>query len=136
MAGEASSVSGVAGRYATALFDLAKDQGAVDATASDLTAIEGLLASSPELTRLVRSPVYSAEDQSRAFAAVLSKAGISGLTLNFIKVIARNRRLFGLPDMIRDFRILHARLKGEVTAAVTSARPLTDAQRDQLLASL
>ena len=136
MAGDESSVSGVAGRYATALFDLAKDQGAVDAVANDLTAIEGLTAESADLTRLVRSPVFSAADQSRAFTAVLEKAGISALTQNFIKVIAHNRRLFALPDMIRDFRTLYARLKGEVTAEVTSAQPLTDAQRGDLLDSL
>ena len=126
----------MAGRYATALFDLTKDQGAVDAVASDLTAIEGLMAASPDLKRLVRSPVFSAEDQARAFSAILEKAGVSGLTQNFVKVIARNRRLFAIADMIRDFRTLYSRLKGEVTAEVTSAQPLTDAQRAQLLDSL
>jgi len=136
VAGDESSVSGVAGRYATALFDLAKEQGAVDAVAADLTTVGGLIASSPDLMRLVRSPVFSAKDQSRAFAAVLDKAGVSVLTQNFAKVIARNRRLFGLPDMIRDFKTLYARHKGEVTAEVTTAQPLTEAQRNDLLATL
>jgi F-type H+-transporting ATPase subunit delta len=136
VAGEDSGVAGMAGRYATALFDLAREQGAVDQVAGDLTAIDKMLAESADLTRLVRSPVFSAEDQSRALTTVLQKAGISGLTLNFVKVIARNRRLFSLGDMIRDFRKLYAQLKGVVTAEVTSAQALTDAQRNDLLATL
>ena len=136
MAGDESIVSGVPGRYATALFDLAKDQGAVDVVAKNLTVIDGLLHESADLMRLVRSPVFSADDQAKALTAVLGKAGVSELTLNFIKVIARNRRLFGLGDMIRDFRLIFARMKGEVTADVTSAQPLTGAQRTQLLEQL
>jgi F-type H+-transporting ATPase subunit delta len=136
VAGDESIVAGMAGRYATALFDLAKEQGAVDAVAGDLTNVEKLLAESTDLQRLVRSPVFSAADQSNAMVAVLSKAGVSGLTLNFIKLIARNRRLFSLADMIRDFRKLYERMKGRVSAEVTSAQPLTDAQRNDLLASL
>ncbi len=136
MAGDESIVAGMAGRYATALFDLAKEQGAVDAVASDLTTIEKLLGESVDLMRLVRSPVFSAQDQSNAMLAVLGKAGISGLTQNFIKLIARNRRLFSLPDMIRDFRTLFERMKGRVSAEVTSAQPLTEGQRSQLLDSL
>jgi len=136
VAGDESTVAGMAGRYATALFDLAKEQGALDVVAGDLSTIETLLNESADLTRLVRSPVFSAEDQSRAMTSVLAKAGVSGLTQNFVKLIARNRRLFSLADMIRDFRTLHARMKGVVSAEVTSAQPLTDAQRNQLLESL
>ena len=136
MADDESIVAGMAGRYATALFDLAKEQGAVDAVAGDLTVIETLMTESPDLTRLVRSPVFSAIDQSQAMSAVLGKAGVSALTQNFIKLIARNRRLFALADMIRDFRTLYERMKGRVTAEVTSAQPLTDAQRSQLFDSL
>ena len=136
MAGDESIVSGVAGRYATALFDLAKEQGALDQVAGDLTSVGKLLTESPDLTRLVRSPVFSAEDQSRAMTAVLDKAGVSGLTQNFVKLIARNRRLFSLDAMIRDFATLYARTKNQVTAEVTSAQPLTDAQRGQLMDSL
>jgi len=136
VAGDESIVSGVAGRYATALFDLAKEQGALDQVAGDLTSVGKLLTESPDLTRLVRSPVFSAEDQSRAMTAVLDKAGVSGLTQNFVKLIARNRRLFSLDAMIRDFATLYARTKNQVTAEVTSAQPLTDAQAGQLLDSL
>ena len=108
MAGDESIVSGMAGRYATALFDLAKEQGSLDQVMADLTAIERMLRDSPDLMRLVRSPVFSADDQSRAMSLVLDKSGISGLSQNFIKLIARNRRLFSLTDMIRDFRTLYA----------------------------
>jgi len=136
VAGDESIVSGMAGRYATALFDLAKEQGSLDQVMADLTAIERMLRDSPDLMRLVRSPVFSADDQSRAMSMVLDKSGISGLSQNFIKLIARNRRLFSLTDMIRDFRTLYARMKGVVTAEVTSAQPLTEAQRLTLLENL
>src|SRR5450631_3175098 len=112
VADDESIVAGMAGRYATALFDLAKEQGALDAVAGDLSAVTTMLSQSPDLARLVRSPVFSAEDQARAMSAVLDKAGVSGLTQNFIKLIARNRRLFSLGDMIRDFQTLFARMKG------------------------
>ena len=136
MAGEDQGVTGMAGRYATALFDLAKEQGAVDKVSGDLDTVDKLLAESADLKRLVRSPVFSAADQSRAMTAILEKAGVSALTQNFIKLIARNRRLFSLDTMIRDFRTLYARMKGVVTAEVTSAQALTDAQRNDLLATL
>ena len=136
VAGEDQGVTGMAGRYATALFDLAKEQGAIDKVSGDLDVIDKLLAESVDLKRLVRSPVFSAADQSRAMTAILEKAGVSALTQNFIKLIARNRRLFSLDTMIRDFRTLYARMKGVVTAEVTSAQPLTDAQRNDLLATL
>jgi len=136
VAGDESIVSGVAGRYATALFDLAKEQGAVDLVAGDLATVGGLLSQSPDLARLVRSPVFSADDQSRAMTAVLEKAGVSGLTQNFVKLIARNRRLFSLSDMIIAFQKLYARTKNQITAEVTSAQPLTDGQRHDLLDSL
>jgi F-type H+-transporting ATPase subunit delta len=91
---------------------------------------------SPELSRLVRSPVFSAEEQGKALAAVLSKAGISGMTANFLGVIAKNRRLFALPDMITSYVALAAQARGEVTAEVASAIPLTDAQLTELKATL
>ena len=84
----------------------------------------------------MRSPVFSADDQSRALMAVLHTVGVSGLTQNFIQLIAKNRRLFSLADMIAAFRKLNAHRKGEITAEVTSAQPLNDAQRADLLAAL
>lgn len=140
MAEQQSIVSGVAERYATALFELALEGGALDAVDADLSRFNALLSESEDLTRLVKSPVFAAEDQSRAIAAVLDKAGIGGLVGNFVKVAANNRRLFAVPGMIVAFRALLARHRGEVTAEVTSAEPLSDAQigslKDALKAQL
>jgi F-type H+-transporting ATPase subunit delta len=116
----------MAGRYATALFELALDARGLDAVAADLGRFQSMLSQSDDLRRLVRSPVFSAEDQTKAIAAVLAKAGIGGLTAQFIKTVASNRRLFAIEDMARGFRALVARHKGEVTAQVTVAEPLAD----------
>ena len=129
-------VSGVAGRYATALFELAEAQGALDAVAADLGKISAMLGASEDLKRLVRSPIFGADEQGRAFGAVLEKAGISGLVKNFAGLVIRNRRLFALPDMISAYGALLAQKRGEVTAQVTSAHPLGDAQVESLKAAL
>ncbi len=129
-------VSGVAGRYATALFELAEAQGALDAVAGDLESIAKMLNESGDLTRLVRSPIFSAEEQSRAFGAVLDKAGASGLVKNFVGLVIRNRRLFALPGMIGAYTTLLAQKRGEMTADVLSAHPLQAAQIDSLKAAL
>ena len=94
MAAEDTSVSGVSGRYATALFELARDEKSVDAVKADLDKFAAILAESDDLKRLVRSPVFGAEAQSKALAAVLDKAGISGISANFLQVLTANRRLF------------------------------------------
>jgi F-type H+-transporting ATPase subunit delta len=91
-----------------------------------------MLDASEDLRRLVRSPVISAENQEKALAAVLDKAGIRGLTANFLKLITRNRRLFAIGDMLKNFRALLARERGEVTADVASAHPLTPEQMNAL----
>jgi F-type H+-transporting ATPase subunit delta len=122
------TVSGVAQRYASALFELARDEKALDEVAGDLEAFSGLLAASEDLTRLVKSPIFSSEEQTRAIAAVLDKAGAGVLTANFIKVVASNRRLFAVPDMITSFRQMLAKERGEISATVTSAEPLSEAQ--------
>ncbi len=136
MAGDDSIVSGAAGRYATALFDLAKDEGALDAVAADLNRFDGMLAESKDLERLVRSPVFSADDQGRALTSLLSKAGMSPLAVNFFKLLAANRRLFVVRDVIKGFRALLARERGEVTAEVTSAHALSDQQLSELKSAL
>lgn len=128
MAAEADIVSGVAGRYATALFELALEQGAIDPVAADLDLFNQALDASPDLTRLVKSPVFSAEEQTKALAAVLEKLGIDGIAGNFLLLTAKNRRLFAVPDMIRGFRNLLARHRGETSATVTAAAKLTEAQ--------
>lgn len=127
---------GVAGRYASALFEMARDSGALDKVAADLASFQVMLDQSPDLHRVVRSPVFSAADQAKAVAAVLSKAGIGGLTANFLGLLAKNRRLFVVGDVLKSFRALHARHKGEVAAEVTSAVALSESQLAALLAQL
>ena len=136
MAAESPSVSGVSGRYATALFELARDEKSIDAVKADLDRFEAMLADSADLTRLVRSPVFSAEGQSKALAAVLDRAGITGIATNFLKVLTRNRRLFAVSDVIRGFRALVAKFKGEATADVTVAERLSDRNLDSLKTAL
>ena len=116
----------MAGRYGNALFELARDSKAVDAVKADLERFDALIADNPDLNRMVRSPVFGADEQLRALAAILDKAGIKGLAANFLRVITTNRRLFAVRDMVRAYRVLAARQKGEVTAEVTVAEPLSD----------
>jgi F-type H+-transporting ATPase subunit delta len=126
----------MAGRYATALFELALENKALDAIKNDLDRFDALIAGSPDLHRLVRSPVFGAEEQLKALSAVLAKAGIGGLAANFLRVITTNRRLFAVRDMIRGYRALVARHKGEVTAQVTVAEALNDKNLDALKSAL
>ena len=126
----------MAGRYARALFELALDAKSVDAVKADIEKFAAMIAESADLNRLVRSPVFSAEEQARALGAVLAKAGIGGLASNFLLFVTSNRRLFAVRDMIRDFRKLVARWKGEVTAEVTAAEKLSDARLDEIKSAL
>jgi F-type H+-transporting ATPase subunit delta len=126
----------MAGRYATALFELALEANAVEAVKADLDRFDALVAESADLNRLVRSPVFSAEEQLQALSVVLDRVGISGLAANFFKLVAANRRLFAVHDMIKAFRALIAQHKGEATAAVTVAEPLKDQHVDALRAAL
>jgi len=128
VAGEGAIVSGMAGRYATALFELALEGGALDAVAADLDRFNALVGESADLARLVRSPVFSAEEQVEARGAVLDSAGIGGLAAQFLKLVASNRRLFAVRDMIKAYRALLASHKGEVTAEVTLADRPSDSQ--------
>jgi F-type H+-transporting ATPase subunit delta len=136
VAAEDPSVSGVSGRYATALFELARDEKSIDAVRADLDKFEAMLSDSADLKRLVRSPVFGASDQSKALSAVLDKAGISGISANFLKVLTANRRLFAVADVIRAFRALVAKFRGEATADVTVAEPLSDKNLDALKSAL
>jgi F-type H+-transporting ATPase subunit delta len=136
VAGEDKTVSGMAGRYASALFDLATEAGQVDQVQADLARFKALLDGSDDLSRLVKSPVFSADDQARAIAAILDKAGIAGLAANLVKVVASNRRLFAVESIIRGFNALVARARGEVTAEVTVAEDLSAANSKTLSAAL
>ena len=126
MAGEQPIVSGMAGRYATALFELARETNAIDAVKADLERFDTLVAENPDLNRLVRSPVFSAAEQLQALSAVLDRAGIGGLAAKFLKLVTMNRRLFAARDMVRGYRELVALHKGEATAEVTVAERLKD----------
>ena len=129
-------MASMAGRYAAALFELAKEQKQLDQVERDVATFQALLEASPELNRLVRSPVIAAEAQARALDAVLAKIGISGFTGNFLKLLVRNRRLFAVADMLRAFLSLLARERGEVSADVASAHPLSGEQMQVLADSL
>ena len=121
-------MAGVAGRYASALLETANEQGQLAAIEADIDTVQGALADSDDLRRMVRSPVFSAEDQAKALDALLGRIGVNPLTLNFFKVLARNRRLFAAEDIIRAFKALAAEARGEVQAEVTSAVALNDSQ--------
>ncbi len=120
--------AGVAGRYASALFDLAREQNQLDEVDRDLGKFKGMLEQSEDLSRLVQSPAFGAEEQERALGAVMDWAAIGATTGNFLKVVNRNRRLFAAEDMIKTFRGLLARHRGEVAAEVSSAIPLNEQQ--------
>nr|WP_305037933.1 F0F1 ATP synthase subunit delta [Neorhizobium galegae] len=129
-------ISGVAERYASSLFELSLEAGSIDKVGADLDRFQALLDESEDLRRLVASPVFSAEEQQKAVIAVAERAGISGLVANFLKVVAGNRRLFAMPGMIRAFRQVAAEHRGEITAEVTSAHALSEAQENELKSAL
>jgi F-type H+-transporting ATPase subunit delta len=136
VATDETMTASVAGRYASALFDLANEQNNVAAVEADLKRFGSLLDMSDDLRNLVRSPVTSSDEQGKALAAVLAKAGIGGITANFVALVSKNRRLFVIPEMISNFGLLAAKSRGEVTAEVTSAQPLSDAQTQALKETL
>jgi F-type H+-transporting ATPase subunit delta len=130
------AVSGVPGRYASALFELASEQKSVPATAASLTAFQSAVEESDDLKRLMQSPVFKAEDQLAAIEAIASKGKMAGIALNFLRVMAQNRRLAAVPAAIQSFNSLVARSKGEVTAEVTSAEALSAKQVADLKTAL
>ena len=136
MTDRTASVSGVAERYASALFDLARDAAAIEPVEAELQQIAAAMDESAELRRLVASPVFSAEAQERAIGAIADRLQIAGLTANFLRLVARNRRLFALPGIIRAFHGLAARHRGEVDAEVISAFPLGEEHVTALKAAL
>lgn len=136
MAQSSSPVSGVAERYASSLFELAREEKSIAKVESDLNSFQSMLDSSPDLRRLINSPVFSAEEQEKAIGAIVTKAGIKGLAGNFLRVAAANRRLFAVPGMIEAFRRIAAEARGETSAEVTSAHTLSAAQQTELKAAL
>ncbi len=136
MADDDLTVTGMAGRYATALYELADEAGSVDAVAADLARFKEMLDGSADLMRLVKSPVFTAEEQLAAIDAILARAGIGGLAANFIRLTAKNRRLFAVEGMIRGYNQIVARVRGEVTAEVRVAEKLPDARIAEIRAAL
>lgn len=136
MAKDEPILAGVAGRYASALFELASEEKKVAEVELDLAKVSAWLDESEDLRQLVRSPVISADAQAAALEGILSRAGANQLTINFLKLLAKNRRLFVLTQIIWSFLSLVAKSRGETSAEVTSAQPLNDAQlaaiKDQL----
>ena len=124
--------TGLAGRYAAAIFELADADKALDAVADDLSVLGRMIASSDDLQRLVRSPVISRDEQEKAMLAIAEKASMNSLTRNFLGVIAQNRRLFVLSDIIGAYHAILASHRGEATAEVVSAKELTDGQMTAL----
>jgi len=132
LASEATGVSGVAERYAAALFDLADERRVLDEVASDLRDLRTMLAASADLARLVRSPLLARGEQGKAVAALADRAGFSPLVRDFIAVVARNRRLFALPAVIEAYLAKLAERRGEISAEVTVAQPLSEIQLARL----
>jgi len=133
---EKTIVSGMAGRYALALFELAKDSNSTDSVASDLNSFNALIQENPDLQRFLKSPVFSAEEQMKALTALLEKARIEGITAKFLKLVASKRRLFALSNMIRDFNLLNDSDKGVTRAKVTAAVDLKPEYMESLKGAL
>ena len=131
-----TAVSIIANRYATALFELADDQSRLDEVAADLTRLVSSIDESQDLQRLVRSPILNRKDQGKAMTSVLEAREVGELTKNFVGLIAQNRRLFALTDMVKGFLDELARRRGEVSAEVTAARSLSESQVAALQESL
>lgn len=136
MAREDTGLFSLAGRYALALLELADDKKELDRVADDLRGLKSLLAESEDLRRLIRSPLLARADQARAMAAIMDKAEVGELTRRFVLVVADNRRLFALPEMIDAYLAELARRRGEVTAQVISAAELSDDQHAALVEAL
>src|SRR5258708_1328579 len=130
VASQGTGVSGLADRYATALFDLADERRSLDQVSEDLRRLRAMLNESAELRRLVRSPILSRAAQGRAITAIAERAGLSPLTRSFLGLVAQNRRLFAVPAMIDAFLARLAARRGEITAEVAAAQALTPAQLD------
>ena len=132
VATEKAHETGLAGRYATALFELATERKAVEGVSADMGAFRRAMDGTPDLARLVKSPVFSREDQAKALKPVLEKMGASALTIQFVLLLAFKRRLFALEGIIAGFERMLARSRGETEAEVTSARPLADGELNEL----
>ena len=129
-------MGGLAARYASALYDLADESNSIDAVAADLEGLKSLIDDSDDFSRFIKSPVLSREDQAKGIAAIAAKASLTDISQKFLGLVASNRRLFALPDMIRAFQAILAARRGQMTAEVTAASELSEAQSQSLADSL
>ncbi len=136
MQGDHSSTSGVSGRYAQALFELAQEAGSVDAVGRDLVKLETVIKASADLRRVMTSPVIAQSDQKSAIAAIVQKAGIKGLLANFIHFIASKRRLEALEGVVVGFRQLQAKANNTHAAQIVSAQELSNSQLSEIRKTL
>jgi F-type H+-transporting ATPase subunit delta len=134
--GSGGIATGLAGRYATALFELARDNKMLEAVGASLASLRRGMAESPELRELTTSPLVTREQATGAIGATAQAMRLDPLTANFLGVLAQNRRLAQLPNVIRAFNMLAAAHRGETTAEVTSAHPLDDGQVQALRQNL
>jgi F-type H+-transporting ATPase subunit delta len=132
VASAASLTSGVAGRYATALFEIARESGSLDEVEADVLALEAALAESSDLRAMLASPIHTREEQGKAIAGIAAKMGLGDAVANTLGLMAQNRRLFVVPGLVAQMKALIAAERGEVTAEVTTAKPLTKAQTEAL----
>jgi len=132
----ASISTGIAARYATAMFELAQEGGALDALEADVAALEAAMADSADLRDLISSPIYGRDETQAAIGGVSDAMGLNAITGNTLRLMAQKRRLFVMPALLRALRERIAEHKGEVTADVLSAKALTQAQSDKLKKAL
>ena len=128
--------TGIASRYAHAVFDLSREGGALVSLEADVDALDQAMKASADLRDLIASPIYSRDDQAHAIAAVAAKMNLSGTVTNLLGLMAAKRRLFVLPQLVNVLRNMISTEKGEVTAEVTSAKALTKVQSDKLAKTL
>ena len=136
VAAEHSISSGFAGRYATALFELAKDTNAVPAVLADLNNFDALIGSNPDMHRFVMSPVFGSDEQIRALTPILAKVGISGLAHKFLLLVASKRRLFAIRQMVTAFKALVDKDRGVTRATVTLAETPSTKALESIKAAL
>lgn len=132
----ASISTGIAARYATAIFELAREDKNLKVLEGDIDALDGALNDSNDFGALINSPIYTRDQQGAAIAALANKMKLSPTVTNSLRLMASKRRLFVLPQLVQGLRDLLAEEKGEVTAEVTAAKALTKAQQDKLAKSL
>ena len=136
MASNIKGVTGLTGRYASALFDLAEENNVLDDVAKDLALLQELIDESDDLSRMIKSPIISRDEQTRSMMAILDKGKFSDLTKKFVGLISSNRRLFAVRGIIDDYLTILSSKRGEITADVVSAVPLSKDQEGKLLEKL